>query len=84
MKSKRNTYFFIGTALIVFNIVTDILNMKEYKKEDMGYNIGYFIGSHLLLIIGLFLYRSAYKLNRKLKSEGSDSVNNDIERIGNN
>lgn len=82
MKAKRNTYFFIGTALIVFNLVTDILNLKEYRTGDTGYNIGYFIGSHLLLVIGLFLYRSAYKINKEIKNQAEDSINNDIEQIG--
>ena len=82
MKGRRNVYLIIGSVLIILNLLLDIASLSEYKPQDSSYSIGYFIGSHFLMIIGLVLYRLAYKINRRLKSDNPDSLEEDIKKIG--
>ncbi len=81
MKLRKNIYLIIGIILIVLNLITDILNLSEYHPNDAGYGIGYFIGSHIFLLVGIILLRMAYKINRKLK-EQDNNLYDEIEGIG--
>ncbi len=82
MKARRNVYLIIGSVLIILNLLLDITSLSEYKSQDSSYSIGYFIGSHFFMITGLVLYRMAYKINRRLKSNNPDSLEEDIKKIG--
>ena len=84
MKTRRNIYYIIGVFLIILNLLTDLKSLSENNSKDTGYSIGYFIGSHILLLIGIVLCRMAYKINLRLKSSNSDSLENEIDKIGSN
>ena len=84
MKTRRNIYLIIGTVLVVLNLLTDFVSLSEYSSQDNGYNIGYFIGSHFLMIIGFVLLRFAYKINQRLKIAAPNSLEEEIEKIGSN
>ena len=84
MKTRRNIYYTIGIVLIILNLLTDLISLSEYNSKDTGYSIGYFIGSHVLMLIGIVLCRMAYKINRSLKNTNPDNLENEIEKIGSN
>ena len=81
MKSRRIMYLAIGCILIILNLIIDILSLDEYRSNDTLYGIGYFIGSHILMIIGIVFIRFAYKINRKIKAK-DEGMDEEIERIG--
>lgn len=82
MKTRKIIYTVIGSILIILNLLVDIAELGTIKtsKEDAGYSIGYFIGSHILLIFGLILLRMAYKLQKRMKKKETQEM---IDSIGN-
>lgn len=84
MKVRIYIYIVIGSFLIIVNILVDIIQffeINEYSVES-SYNAGYFIGSHILLLFGLLFLRTAYKVNRKIKSEDDLALEKSIHNIG--
>ena len=83
MKKRKIIYTIVGSILILLNLLVDITEPGAFRaSEDKGYSIGYFIGSHLLLIIGLILLRLAYKLNKRLKKMEIQEMINNIGKPG--
>ena len=81
MKVKKYVYLIVGALFILLNLLTDILSLSEYNSNDAFYNIGYFLGSHILFLVGIIFLRMAYKINKKLKSK-ENSLEEEIEKIG--
>lgn len=81
MKNRRSAYIAIGSFLIVFNLLTDIVQPDKQKgnAESAAYNAGYFFGAHLLLFIGIVLLIMAYRLHKKIKRLSTES---EIDQIG--
>jgi hypothetical protein len=84
MKSRRTTYFFIGIALILFNILIDIAERGKIKHEvkDAAYNFGYFIGNHILAIIGFFLVLAACRVHLKIKRAARTEMDTAVKEMG--
>lgn len=82
MKTKRNLFLVIGILLVLLNLLLDLVSLNEYTSVNKSYSIGYFLGGHILLFIGLFLLRKAYKINNRLKLAKINSIEQDIEQIG--
>ncbi len=84
MKTRRNIYIGIGSILILLNVLVDIISFTEYTPEStgVGFSIGYFIGSHFLLIFGVILLRLAYRLNKRIKSREELTLDKSIDEIG--
>ena len=84
MKTRRTVYLVIGVLLILLNLVVDLTEYASFNSNYISpaYNIGYFIGSHILLIIGLILLRLAYRLHKKMKSKEDDPLEESINCIG--
>ena len=76
-----NIYFTVGLILIVLNLLLDIAAYDNNRSSpgNQAYSIGYFIGSHLFLFIGLFLLRIAYKIQRRIKNKQAREL---IDSIG--
>ena len=81
MKVKKYVYLIVGALFILLNLLTDILSLSEYNSNDAFYNIGYFLGSHILFLVGIIFLRMAYKINKKLKSK-ENSLDEEIEKMG--
>jgi hypothetical protein len=84
MKTRRNIYYGVGFFLIVLNLLVDFVNLPDFfaDAETYDFSIGYIIGYHILMIVGIVLLRNRYKLDKKIKlSEGFD-VEASIENIG--
>ena len=81
MRIRKNIYIIVGVILIVLNLFVDFAEYIERRslKADPAYSIGYFIGSHLLLILGILLLRIAYKIQQKIKRYAVQQM---IEEIG--
>jgi len=84
MKGRGNVYWFFGIVLILINILADIISFFEYNSKDVGFSIGYFIGSNFLLIFGIILCRIGYKVNKKLRNNDSNNLEDEINKIGTN
>ena len=85
MKIRRIIYIIIGILFILVNLLTDLLELSSGSSygSDTAYNIGYFLGSHLLLFIGLIFLRQAYKLGKKIKqAKLNTELNTSIHEIG--
>lgn len=84
MKSRRTAFLFIGIALTLFNILIDIAERGKIKHEakDAAYNIGYFIGNHILAITGFALILAAWRLQRKIRNARSAALDNAVKEIG--
>lgn len=68
MRLRRNIYLVIGIVLIALNLLSDLLGSKEIISEsgDTSFSLGYMIGSHIMLIVGLILTGFAYKIQKKI------------------
>ncbi|MEO5942447.1 MAG: hypothetical protein ABIP30_10065 [Ferruginibacter sp.] len=84
MKIRRILYFSVGVFLIICNILIDILHYKEFyaQSNDIAYTLGSILGGHILLVIGLFLFRASYKLKKKINLLNNKSLEMDIDSIG--
>ena len=70
MKTNRTFFIVLGSFLIVANLLTDVAEYKKFTTGDASYNVGYFIGAHIMLFIGLvILLRALFK--RKDGSNGT-------------
>lgn len=81
MRIRKNIYIIAGVVLILLNLFIDFAEYIERRslKTDTAYSIGYFIGSHLLLILGILLLRIAYKIQQKMKRNEMQQM---IDNIG--
>jgi len=81
MKTRKNIYLTVGILLIVLNLLADIADFRRFKSlsENNAYTIGYFLGSHLFIFIGIFLLGWAYKLQKKIENK---EARNMIDSIG--
>ena len=70
MKTRKNIYLIAGILLIVANVFVVIseFNNSKLLKTD-AYSIGYFIGSHLLLFIGIFFIDMGIQASKEDRSE---------------
>lgn len=85
LKVRRNVYFIIGSVLAILNLLVDLTDSRfilgEITKND-SFNIGYLIGSHFLLFVGIVFLRFGYKAHKRIKNLDSFELNNSIEEIG--
>jgi len=85
LKTRRNTYFIIGTILIFFNLVGDLADLpyllSQILKND-SFSIGYLIGSQFLLLVVIVLLRFAVKIHNKIKSQNDIELEKSIDEIG--
>lgn len=86
MKQRRNVYFIVGTLLVLLNLLVDVVNPNVLPEgEDPAYSAGYLVGGHFMLIIGVILLISGYRLHRKIKkAEDNNDLDADVRNIGNN
>ncbi len=84
MKTRRNIYYGIGVFLILLNLLVDLVNLPEFfvETEAYSFNVGYLIGAHFLMVLGIVLLRIGYNLNNKIKLKESFDVEKSIEGIG--
>jgi uncharacterized membrane protein len=78
MKIRKNIYLVLGILLILGNILSTLTRIKEIKSQftDPARGIGYLIGAHFLLIIGLFLLYGAFRVQKKIKRKEQQSLEN--------
>jgi len=79
LKVRRKIYFIVGAVLIFINLLVDLADIRYLSariSENNSFNVGYLIGSQLLLLIGIILLRFGFKLHKRIK--GLDE--NDIEK----
>ncbi|WP_127126532.1 hypothetical protein [Pseudoflavitalea rhizosphaerae] len=78
MKICRNIYLILGILLITLNCITTLSRLNEIKSQltDIARGTGYLIGSHFLLIIGLFLLFGAYRVQKKIKRKEQQALEN--------
>lgn len=86
MKTRKAIYIVSGSLLILLNVLVDIVNPDKspVAENDQAYSIGYFIGSHFLIVFGLLFLFLAFRVNKKIKNRPADELENDINKIGRN
>ena len=88
LKIYKAIYIAVALALILFNIIT-VIPYYELGVFFDGYStwsqkLGYFLGRHLLIIFGLFLFLRAYFMNRKIIEMQNGDILDAIDEIGEN
>ncbi len=85
MKIRRAVYVVLGCIFILLNILIDIVNpdRSPISENENGYAIGYFIGSHFLIIFGLIFLGLAFKVHKKIKAMRFNELEKNIDEIGN-
>jgi Na+/melibiose symporter-like transporter len=84
MKQRKTIYTVIAVVLIVINLLVDLQNLSKNKFEtrNISYSVGYFIGGHFFLIIGIVLLVLAYKLKQRIKAKENQELEETIKNIG--
>jgi hypothetical protein len=84
LKKRKIIYVIIACFLILLNLLTDLLSFIEgkFSSDDIGYNIGYMIGSHFFFIFGLFLFYRVFKINRRINELKQHAMNTVVDSIG--
>lgn len=57
---------------------------RDPAGHSQSFEIGYFIGSYFLSIIGLLLLFLASRLNKKIREDKTGALEKEIEGIGKN
>lgn len=81
MESRKNLYLLLGTLLVIINLAVDIVEFNDTIGrvfEGDAFNIGYFIGSHFLLIMGIVFLRWGFRLKKKLQNQALEKEVNEI------
>ena len=81
MKAKTIIFLSIGILLVLLNVLTDITVVREHS-EDVAYNIGTFVGSHLIGFVGIVLLVIAIRQIKKENKRKQMISDNEIENIG--
>ncbi|QEC40365.1 hypothetical protein [Pseudobacter ginsenosidimutans] len=78
MKIRKYVYLVMGILLVLVNLMITIPRVSEIKSQltDPARGIGYLIGTHFLLIIGVFLLYGAYRVQKKIKRKEQQSLEN--------
>ena len=84
MKTRQIIYIVIGSICILLNLLVDVVQLRDIKNNitSDAYGIGYLFGQHILLLIGIILFISAYKLKKKIRNQKSDQLEKEINDIG--
>lgn len=83
MKLRRGVYIVVGGFLILTNLLMDIVEPDSANNFTAdAFNIGYFLGSHFLLIAGLVLLRLAYRVHQKIKKKELVQLEQALDEIG--
>ncbi len=82
MKTRRKIYLYLGIAFVLINLLVDIVELSDGREFNQGiaFSIGYFIGSHILLIFGLVFLRLAARLQKKIRAQEMHKMIEDIGR----
>ncbi len=86
MKIRRAIYIILGSLLILLNILVDIVtpDRSPMTQEADAYNIGYFVGSHILIIFGLLFLFLAFRLHKRIRARPDNELEKNIDDIGKN
>ena len=84
MKTRQIIYIVVGSICILLNLLVDVVQLRDIKNNitSDAYGIGYLFGQHILLLIGIILFISAYKLKKKIRNQKSDQLEKEINDIG--
>ena len=84
MKTRQIIYIVVGSICILLNLQVDVVQLRDIKNNitSDAYGIGYLFGQHILLLIGIILFISAYKLKKKIRNQKSDQLEKEINDIG--
>lgn len=80
MKIRSKIYLIIGCILIILSLIVDIIDWNNLIKEVKGDGgVGYLIGYHIFLIIGVLLINKSIKNKKRMKLQ--ETITN-IDCIG--
>ena len=84
MKTRQIIYIVVGSICILLNLLVDVVQLRDIKNNitSDAYGIGYLFGQHILLLIGIILFISAYKVKKKIRNQKSDQLEKEINDIG--
>lgn len=82
MKTRRAIFTILGSLFILVNILVDLTNPDRPPKADDAYGIGYFIGAHFLIILGLIFLGLAFNIHKKIKRQRGSELEKDINEMG--
>ena len=82
MKARRVIYSILGSLFILVNILVDITYAGKAPDPGEDHNIGFFIGSHFLIILGIIFLVMAINLNKKIKNLQGREIEKEINEMG--
>lgn len=81
MKTSGVVCLVLGILLILINIIADLSDPQIFIIND-GKKLGYFIGFHLFLVVGLILLIIPYRQSGKSRKTKLSELEESIQNIG--
>lgn len=78
MKTRKYIYLILGTIIIVFDILAIYFTYDDFKTyfSTVGFDMSFLLVPLVLLIIGLALLFSAYRVQRKINRKNKQVLEN--------
>ncbi len=73
MRTRRTIFLILGIVFILLQLIS-YAGMHIDPSKDTAYNVGYMIGSHLFLILGLVFFWVAYRTHKKIKARANQQM----------
>ena len=85
MATRKTTYLILGIVFLVLNTFTTLQQLSELKKytNSDAFSIGYILGSQIFLYVAAVFLYLYYRLNKKMKAQQKQQLENNIAAIGN-
>lgn len=79
-------YVVVAIILIFFNILSAFVQLTSgsysYVPESIAERIGYYIGSYIFLLFGLFLFLRVYNMEKLIMLLEQQQFEKNIDKIG--
>jgi hypothetical protein len=86
IRKWKTIYIVVAIALILFNLLSAFVQLRRggyrYMPEGTAERIGYYIGSYIFVLFGLFLFLRVYNMQKRIRLLEQQQLEKSIDKIG--
>lgn len=86
IKKWKTIYVVVAIGLVLFNLLSAFVQLSRggyrYAPEGTAERIGYYIGSYIFILFGLFLFLRVYWMQKRIRLLEQQQLEKSIDKIG--